>query len=423
MKDAPVNEDVQAYSSIIKRKRELEELEIVEDQITELQEKSKKAMSYLEKFAFSSSQKSTVSETPAKPNKFAKKPNPSPQSTFKAKKKPAAASNLFVTSLDDVCNSGDEEEKSCKQTHLDHELSEDVKNYLESDEEDKQQEIDAMKDANANSDLLKDFCCLEVLNPHTHKWIMVDLSNEALISSKFAMSRAIEAKHVLFLFAVGEFEFKKPNGQTRTKPYMKEVTLKYCSQFQRMLAVKNSLYLQENLTSEIELFGSFFSTCCVDKSLALAIEAEDREIYNLERYYIPEKYNGFRSHKHFVLESLLGKYQFLRPGAKPFNGMKFKTEPIYLRSDVVNLHSKEQWKRLRREVRHGEKPVKKVKGNYNDKDKMAHLFGSWQTDVFECKLNPDGSLPANEHGNIEVRSSHDVPKGARHLRIKRGKFI
>ena len=85
---------------------------------------------------------------------------------------------------------------------------------------------------------------------------------------------------------------------------------------------------------------------------------EDEEIYNLERYYIPEKYNGFRSHNHFVLESLLGRYQFLRPKAKPFNDKKFKNEFIYLRKDVIDLHTKDQWKRLRRQVKNGEQFIK-----------------------------------------------------------------
>lgn len=143
----------------------------------------------------------------------------------------------------------------------------------------------------------------------------------------------------------------------------------------------------------------------------------------MERFYVPEKYNGFRSHRHFVLESLLGKYQALKPLAKPFNNMKFNGEPVYLRADVVNLHTREQWKRLRRDVKQGEKFIKKVKGNYNDKDKMALLYGAWQTELFEIKLNPDGSLPSNEHGNIEIRNSSDVPKGAQHLKIKKGRYI
>ena len=74
------------------------------------------------------------------------------------------------------------------------------------------------------------------------------------------------------------------------------------------------------------------------------------------------------------------------------------------------------------ELNKNEKPVKVVKGNYNDKSKMAKMYAPWQTEKFDNVLNPDGSLPENEYGNIEV-FNNNVPKGTVHLDLYRIKHI
>ena len=237
------------------------------------------------------------------------------------------------------------------------------------------------------------------------------------------MSNFIEEKSILFLFALGGYKYKTKLGKQINQMYMKDVTLKYSSYFQQMLAAKNSLYLQDKILKDIDMIAPFFPKACSEKYLKKIMKYEDKEIYNLERYYIPEKHSGFRSHKHFVLESLLGRYQFIRPGAEPVPKIKFKEEPIYYRKDIVYLHTKEQWRRLKRDVRPNAKCIKSIKGNYNDKEKRAILYGYWQTQPFENKLNADGTLPCNEYGNIEIFNPSDVPKGTTHVKIKRGKYI
>jgi xeroderma pigmentosum group C-complementing protein len=130
---------------------------------------------------------------------------------------------------------------------------------------------------------------------------------------------------------------------------------------------------------------------------------------------IPEKLDEFRSHKLLVLPSLLRRYEHFHPLAKPYKDLKFYNEFIYLRKDIVNLHTPEQWRRLGRKVFKGKKPIKEVKGSYNDKTRKARLFASWQTEVFMNKLNDDGSLPQNDFGNIEIFKPSDVPKGTTYL--------
>mmetsp|Transcript_25539 Transcript_25539/g.22694 ORF Transcript_25539/g.22694 Transcript_25539/m.22694 type:complete len:250 (+) Transcript_25539:727-1476(+) len=148
-----------------------------------------------------------------------------------------------------------------------------------------------------------------------------------------------------------------------------------------------------------------------------------REIEILEMNFIPEKYEEFRSHKHFVLISQMKRNQNLKQGAKPYLGFKYKDEDIYLRKDLVVLRTSEQWRRIGRKIKPGETFLKKVKGNYNDKTKMARLFATWQTQKFENKLNPDGTIPQNEYGNLEVYRKADIPKGCAYMDCYQSIFI
>jgi len=68
----------------------------------------------------------------------------------------------------------------------------------------------------------------------------------------------------------------------------------------------------------------------------------------------------------------------------------------------VDLHTPERWLRERREVKKGELPVKKVAGMYNDKRRLAELYGPWQTKTFKLTLTEDGHIPMNRYGNIEL---------------------
>ena len=81
---------------------------------------------------------------------------------------------------------------------------------------------------------------------------------------------------------------------------------------------------------------------------------------------------------------------------------------------MVKLRTKRGWLKLRRKVRPGAKWLKQVKGNYNDKNKMAELYAAWQTVPFTNALNPDGSLPENEYGNFELFNG-PLPEGVVHI--------
>lgn len=430
LKDTQTKDFWPSLVKIAKMEEKIHENETFDKIRKQQTENSENAISFLDKFAFSKNATLNIDSEMARSDvptihKNLSKSKISPKKMVKKQRN--VQSNMFVTNLDDI----EEPEESKDDVQPEQDPQEESKaqvellnSYLHSDDEDANDDKLDYQNSDGNKyDIMKDLCWLEVLNTSTNRWVIVDLFNEGLLHSKLAISNFIEKQSILFLFAIGAYRYQKISGKKAHQLYMRDVTLKYSSYFQQMLAAKNSIYLQDKLIKEIQMIAPYFPNSCVDKHIKKVMESEDKEIYNLERFYVPEKYNGFRSHNHFILESLLGKYQFIRPGSKPFNGLKYKEEDIYLRKDIVTLHTKEQWRRLKREVKPGEKHIRKIKGNYNDKDKMAILFGYWQTRHFENKLNSDGSLPQNEHGNIEIFFDSDVPTGATHVKLRRVRFI
>jgi hypothetical protein len=88
--------------------------------------------------------------------------------------------------------------------------------------------------------------------------------------------------------------------------------------------------------------------------------------------------------------------------AKPVPNFTFKNELVYYKRHVVELHTAERWLKYRREVIPDEHPTKIVKGMYNDPQRPAELYGSWQTRPYKQTLTSTGQIPRNKYGNIEL---------------------
>jgi len=63
-----------------------------------------------------------------------------------------------------------------------------------------------------------------------------------------------------------------------------------------------------------------------------------------------------RAHPKYVLERHVGTYQALRPDAAPAAGLH-KGERFWLRADVVELHTAEQWLTAGRQARARPSPL------------------------------------------------------------------
>jgi hypothetical protein len=61
---------------------------------------------------------------------------------------------------------------------------------------------------------------------------------------------------------------------------------------------------------------------------------------------------------------------------------------------LSELHTLERWRKHGRQVIKGQKPCKKVKGLYNNSEKLAELYGYWQTIAWSNELKADGTIPS-----------------------------
>ena len=65
-------------------------------------------------------------------------------------------------------------------------------------------------------------------------------------------------------------------------------------------------------------------------------------------------------------------------------------------------------------MRKGEKGLKQVLALTGNGERRVELYGEWQTDLFENKLNEDGTLPRNDYGNYEMFNGNP-PEGTIHI--------
>lgn len=123
---------------------------------------------------------------------------------------------------------------------------------------------------------------------------------------------------------------------------------------------------------------------------------------------IPTSKAAFKRHASYVLDSQLRAQDMLHPPDSKPVGLFRGQEKVWRRSHVVELRTATQWRRERRCVREGERPLKTLRGG---KVFAAQLFGEWQTEAapevpFPVEFYQDGGAAAipgtNNFGNIEL---------------------
>eukprot|EP00898_Chlorokybus_atmophyticus_P004361 jgi/Chlat1/4926/Chrsp31S08931 len=182
--------------------------------------------------------------------------------------------------------------------------------------------------------------------------------------------------------------------------------------------------------------------------------------YREQLHWIDKR--AYKTHPLYALERWITKYQVLHPKG-PVVGF-CAGQPVYPRSCVQTLHTKDRWLREMRRVRDKETPCKVVKMSglsaaaanarassqggggggggggeeamqeefdelvasvsYDTAGKNAsappletELFGIWQTDSWRPPPARDGIVPKNERGHVDVWNENCLPEGTVHLRL------
>ncbi|KAK9106025.1 hypothetical protein Scep_022869 [Stephania cephalantha] len=141
---------------------------------------------------------------------------------------------------------------------------------------------------------------------------------------------------------------------------------------------------------------------------------------------------AYKNHPLYVIERWLNMYQILHPRG-PLLGF-CSGHPVFPRTCVQILHTKQRWLRDGMQVKAGESPAKVVKRarkpvNMQDSESGAceednddgsiALYGKWQTEPLNLPCAVNGIVPKNERGQVDVWSEKCLPPGTVHLRLPR----
>ncbi|KAJ1391145.1 Transglutaminase-like [Sesbania bispinosa] len=147
---------------------------------------------------------------------------------------------------------------------------------------------------------------------------------------------------------------------------------------------------------------------------------------------LPTNQQAYKSHPLYALEKWLTKYQVLHPKG-PILGF-CSGHPVYPRTCVQTVKTRERWLREGLQVKPNEHPVKELNrsikpqkvqdseaddyGCTDSKENMK-LYGKWQLEPLNLPHAVNGIVPKNERGQVEVWSEKCLPPGTVHIRFPR----
>ena len=101
---------------------------------------------------------------------------------------------------------------------------------------------------------MKDYFCLELFNEQTQKWVIVDPFNNHVIESRLTVGRYMQTSGTLLLLAVGAYQYipvmtmnPKALPVIKKMTFARDVTLKYSSYHNQMLAAKSSFFIEDGI--------------------------------------------------------------------------------------------------------------------------------------------------------------------------------
>ncbi|KAL4250566.1 transglutaminase-like superfamily protein [Abortiporus biennis] len=175
-------------------------------------------------------------------------------------------------------------------------------------------------------------------------------------------------------------------------------------------------------------------------------DLEDEELHiNQMTESMPTTMGGFKDHPLYVLARHLKQNEVIHPLVELG---KFRGEPVYSRSSVIQLKTAETWMRQGRKIKEGCQPMKWVKqravtvnkkraiemamggrddldvagekkdGFSNEKDSMQGMYAESQTELYQPLPIIDGKIPKNDFGNIDLYVPTMLPAGGAYIPYK-----
>ncbi|XP_022637711.1 DNA repair protein RAD4 isoform X3 [Vigna radiata var. radiata] len=184
----------------------------------------------------------------------------------------------------------------------------------------------------------------------------------------------------------------------------------------------NDLRNSQIISKQSKARDSFFPT----RSSIEDIELETRALTEP----LPTNQQAYKSHPLYAIEKWLTKYQVLHPKG-PILGF-CSGHPVYPRTCVQTVKTKDRWLREGLQVKPNEYPVKELQRSIkpqkvedseaddygcNDSMDKIKLYGKWQLEPLNLPHAVNGIVPKNERGRVDVWSEKCLPPGTVHLRF------
>ncbi|CAB3406075.1 unnamed protein product [Caenorhabditis bovis] len=172
----------------------------------------------------------------------------------------------------------------------------------------------------------------------------------------------------------------------------------------------------------------------INTTLRLPIFAANEERRKWEKMHmneelikrpLPTTLSEYKNHPLYVLEKDLLKFEAIYPPPetqKPLGTIRGHN--VYPRSCVYTLQGENNWLKLARSVKIGEKPYKVVKARPDFRvpaedrvQQYLNVYGYWQTEPYRRPKAVNGKIPRNEYGNVYMFSPTMCPIGCVHLKL------
>lgn len=257
----------------------------------------------------------------------------------------------------------------------------------------------------------------------TGKWVHVDVVN-AIIDGENKVDAAVAACKRSLRYVVAF----AGNGA-------KDVTRRYCMKWYLIASKRvNSIWWDSVLAPLKELESASTITPVKDSATIDSLEDLELEMRALTDP-LPSNQQAYKNHQLYAIERWLTKYQIILPKG-PILGF-CSGHPVYPRTCVQTLHTKERWLREGVKVKDSEQPAKVVQrsqkvskvqvsetdvypeGDCEVSQGTVALYGRWQTEPLCLPHAVNGIVPKNERGQVDVWCEKCLPPGTVHLRLQR----
>ncbi|KAI8380147.1 hypothetical protein BD560DRAFT_453258 [Blakeslea trispora] len=260
----------------------------------------------------------------------------------------------------------------------------------------------------------------EVWCEETKRWICVDPIRNYIDRPGFMEPAALNRSNSMsFVLA-----FSADNRNVT------DVTRRYTSNLEKAIRLREPPLTKREKEGGMKLWSDIFLSTLVkkqDKRDMLEMESLD----DLEtREVMPTSINAFKNHAVYALERHLKKFEVLYP-REPVLG-SVRGEKVYPRSCVKTVSTADAYRKMGKEIKPGEQPVKMVKANAVTIEKrrlkeqakqdghelLVPCYGEWQTQYYSPPPLVNGKLVKNAYGTIDLFTPTMLPQGAAHIPIK-----